>query len=109
MDLCQSVAILVQAQVGIQAPGLEFPLHLPSRQLHQDSLSQVFVCCVHRMAPVACRPIIKCGKSGFFPGLVHSLCCNMDTSCHEASCMSDLWEDLPASERHSVRLLTRQK
>ena len=34
---------------------------------------------------------------------------NMDTSCHEASYMSDLWEDLPASERHSVRLLTRQK
>ena len=26
--------------------------------------SQVFVCCVHRMAPFACRPIIKCGKSG---------------------------------------------
>ena len=28
------------------------------------SSRQVFVCCVHRMAPVACRPIIKCGKSG---------------------------------------------
>ena len=26
--------------------------------------SQVFVCCVHRMAPIACRPTIKCGKTG---------------------------------------------
>ena len=26
--------------------------------------SQDFLCCVHRMAPIACRPVIKCGKSG---------------------------------------------
>ena len=64
--------------IGIQAPRLEFPLHLPSRQPNQDSLSQVFVCCVHRMALVACRPIFKCGNL-VVPGLVHSLWWNVGT------------------------------
>ena len=43
---------------------LEFPLHLPSRQHHQDSFRVRFLFAVYRMVPVACRPIIKCGKTG---------------------------------------------
>ena len=58
---CGVVSVAILAQVGIQAPGLSFRriCHLGKTRFESG-----FVCCVHRMAPVACRPIIKCGKSG---------------------------------------------
>ena len=42
-------------------PRLEFPLHLPSWQPPQDSFESefLFAGCVHRMAPVACRPSVR--------------------------------------------------
>ena len=55
----ETAAIL--AQVGIQAPGLSFRCICHLGNPIKTLSSQVFVCCVHRMAPVACRPIIKCG------------------------------------------------
>ena len=58
----RSVAIL--AKVGIQAPGLSFRCICHLGNSITTLSSQVFVCCVHRMAPVACLPIIKCEKSG---------------------------------------------
>ena len=61
------------------SPRLEFPLHLPSRQPHQDSFRvRFFVCCVHRMAPVACRPTTSVGNL-VVPDRVRSLWWNMDT------------------------------
>ena len=52
------------AQVGIQAPGLSFRCICHLATSSRLVSSQVSVCCVHRMAPVACRSIIKCGISG---------------------------------------------
>ena len=47
------------------SPRLGFPLHVLSRHPHQDSFRVRFwFCCVHRVAPVACRLVIKCGKAG---------------------------------------------
>ena len=58
----KSAAIL--AQVGIQAPGLSFRCICHLGKPIKTRFESGFVCCVHRMSPVACRPIIKCGKSG---------------------------------------------
>ena len=71
--------------------------------------SQVFVCCVHRMAPVDCRPIIKCGKIWLYR-IVSALCGGKwIQSWEEASYVQSLWEDFPAPERHTVRLFPRQE
>ena len=56
-DVRASVAAL--AQVGIQAPGLSFRCSChPSNPIKTRCESG------HRMAPIACRPVIKCGKCG---------------------------------------------
>ena len=58
-----SVAAL--AQVGIQAPRLEFPLHLPSRQPHQDSLRVRFLFAVYIAWPLLrVDHVVHFGKFG---------------------------------------------
>ena len=56
--LQKSVAILAQA------PGLSFRCICHLSNPIMTRFESGFVWCVHRMAPVACRPIIKCVKSG---------------------------------------------
>ena len=89
-----SAAIL--AQVGIQAPWLEFPLHLPSRQENQDSFRVRFLCAVYiAIAPVACRPFVK--WKDWLYWFVSALCDGIWVqSWEEASQLQDLREDLPA-------------
>ena len=71
--------------------------------------SQVFVCCVHRMASVACRPIIKCGKSACILDLVRSLWWNMGIHLGRSQPRAGLVGKHSRDRTYSLRLLTESK
>ena len=86
---------------------LEFPLHLPSRQLHQDSFRVRFLFAVYIAWPLLLVALSSSVGNLVVLDLVRSLWWNMGTKL--GSHMQNLWEDFPAAERHSVRLFSRQK
>ena len=96
--------------LGIQAPGLSFRCICPSRQPHQDLFRVRFLFAVYIAWPLLLVALsIKCWKSGCTGSCPLSVVELWVYSWEEASHVQDLWENIPAAERHSLRLLTCQK
>ena len=105
----KSVAIL--AQVGIQAPGLSFRCicHL-GNPIKTRSESGVFFCllCTSH-GPCCLSPYHQVWEIWLY-WILSALCGGIWVySWEEASHVQDLWENIPTTERHSLRLLTCQK
>ena len=94
----------ILAQVGIQAPQLEFPLHLPSRQPHQF----FFLLCTSH-GPCCLSPYHHVWEIWLY-WILSALCGGIWVyRWEEASHVQDLWENTPATECHSLRLPTCRK
>ena len=91
------------------SPQLEFLMHLPSRQPHQHSFRVRFLFAVYIAWPLLLVALSsKCGKSGCTGSC--PLCGGIWVyGWEEASHVQDLWENFPAAQRHSLRLLACQK